>query len=85
MTTSAALPRAHRISIKDTPQHLKDSLYSAAFSQARRNPQPLTKLHVPRSLNQHAGLTGSAARLQWRRVKLEGEMTNPDALARAKC
>lgn len=32
----------HRISIKDTPQHLKDSLYSAAFSQARKQFPPGT-------------------------------------------
>lgn len=42
----------HRISIKDTPQHLKDSLYSAAFSQARKQfppgtPEDVISLAVP--------------------------------------
>lgn len=32
----------HRISIKDTPQHLENSLYSAAFSQARKQFPPGT-------------------------------------------
>lgn len=42
MTTSAALPRAHRISIKDTPAILERMLFSLAFDRAKEKFPPGT-------------------------------------------
>ena len=46
MTTSAALPRAHRISIKDTPAILERMLFSRAFDRAKKKFPPGTSKRI---------------------------------------